>query len=259
MSHTGTWWGAPPNRTLAWNSEAAAVTSAAAPGWSMYGRATNASANSGLGTLLSSTVAGTPWGAPEWLRTFDNSGSVALWTDAFLATMTFHNNRLIVVQNFGSVQHNPGALGALISVLETAPLSGCFVDAATGLTATALNGSAWLLGWNPGGADVAKQVQYFFQFASVIFNHYSTSFKSHAWPAHACSVFHSWWTWRSHRSRCCPPGGLPRRWCRFPYPRAPTRWSSLSRMGRCRRFTLMWRRLAAGNCRPCPRKRRYPT
>lgn len=166
MSHTGAAWGGRgPDPTIAWNTAAAAVTAAAAPGWSLYGGSTNATSNSGLGAALDA-VDGTPWGAPEWLRTFDNSGSAQLWTDAFLSTMGFKNNRLIVVQNFGSIQHNPGALEALVGVLGAAPFASCFVDAAVELAAEALNGSAWRLGWASAGpqadttrVDVAMDAQ----------------------------------------------------------------------------------------------------
>jgi hypothetical protein len=154
MSHTGAAWGGHgPDPALAWNTAAAAVTSAAAPGWSLYAGSTNASSNTGLGAALDA-LDGTPWGAPEWLRTFDNSGSAKLWTDAFLSTMRFKNNRLIVVQNFGSIQRNPGALEALVGVLGAAPFATCFVDAAVELTAVALNITTWRLSWAAAGSNV---------------------------------------------------------------------------------------------------------
>ena len=57
----------------------AAVTTMAAPGWSLYG---GVEENPGKADGLEAAIAqveGTPWGAPEWLRTFDNSGSAAEW------------------------------------------------------------------------------------------------------------------------------------------------------------------------------------
>ena len=73
--------------------------------------------------------------------------------------MGYRNNRLIVIQNFGSIQHNRGALAALGQVLATAPLTKCFVDGVVGLSALRLNSSAWRLGWaNVVGDDAMHRV-----------------------------------------------------------------------------------------------------
>ena len=79
MSHTGAFWGNSPNKAMAWNTAAAAVTNVAAPGWSLYG---GLEENPGKAVGLEAAIArveGTPWGAPEWLRTFDDSGSTGEW------------------------------------------------------------------------------------------------------------------------------------------------------------------------------------
>ena len=160
MSHTGVPWYDVPNTSMSWNGPSAAVTAAAAPGWSLYLHSTNASSNPGLSEVLANSMEGTPWGAPEWLRTFDNSGSAELWAAAFAGTLTYRNNRLIVVQNFNSIQHNPGALAALVGVLQVSPLSACFVDAPTSLAAAPQNSSSWVLSWamTSSAADVATTV-----------------------------------------------------------------------------------------------------
>ena len=64
MSHTGSFFANPPTKALMFNSPAAAVTSRAAPGWSLYnGEALDVGSNAGLAATLAA-VELTPWGAP---------------------------------------------------------------------------------------------------------------------------------------------------------------------------------------------------
>lgn len=64
MSHTGTFFANPPTDAVVFNSPAAAVTSSAAPGWSLYNsEAINVGGNAGLAAVLAA-IDGTPWGAP---------------------------------------------------------------------------------------------------------------------------------------------------------------------------------------------------
>ena len=72
--------------------------------------------------------------------------------------MRYRNNRLIVIQNFGSIQHNEGALVALGQVLTHAPLATCFVDGVVGLQAERLNRTAWMLGWEFITDDTTQRV-----------------------------------------------------------------------------------------------------
>ena len=156
MSHTGSFFGhAPAPGRLIFNSPMAAVTAAAAPGWSLYLGDTNASACAGLGAALDA-VGGTPWGAPEF-SPFFAGGSAADWAAGFEATMGFRNNRLVVLQNWLAVANYSPALEAIVAVLSASP--GCLVDAAQALAAQRLNASAWRLSWAPGADAQALAVQ----------------------------------------------------------------------------------------------------
>jgi len=151
MSHTGSFFGHPPAPgRLIFNTPAAAVTAAAAPGWSLYLGDTNASACAGLGAALDA-IGGTPWGAPEFAPFFAG-GSADDWVAGFEATMGFRNNRLVVLQNWLAVANYTPALQAIVAVLSASP--GCLVDAAQALAAAPLNATAWRLSWAP-GADAS--------------------------------------------------------------------------------------------------------
>jgi len=136
MSHTGSFFGSSPSPTLLFNSPSAAVTAAAAPGWSLYNQATSPGADAGLEAALFSAE-GTPWGAPEWAPFFAG-GSQADWEAAFARSLSHRNNRLICVQNWDALPLTcPNALPAIASVV-TAP-SACFVDTAQALQAAPVN------------------------------------------------------------------------------------------------------------------------
>lgn len=114
MSHTGSMFGHPPAPgRLIFNSPAAAVTAAAAPGWSLYLGDTNASACAGLGAALD-LIGGSPWGAPEF-SPFFSGGSAAEWAAGLEATMGFRNNRLVVLQTWLAVADYAPALEALVA------------------------------------------------------------------------------------------------------------------------------------------------
>ena len=149
IAHTGVFWEGAPTPSVAFNTPAAAVTSAANPGWSMYLGACNATNDAGLAAALDA-VDGAPWGAPEWLASFDRGKPQALWAAALAGTLGHRNNRLLVVQNFESVRGDPGALNALIDALSTPPA--CLVDAPDALVSARVNASAWALSWAPGAA-----------------------------------------------------------------------------------------------------------
>jgi hypothetical protein len=143
MSHTGSFFGQPPVQTTpVFNSPAAAVTTAAAPGWSMYnGAARNVSGNAGVASALAA-VDGTPWGAPEFnpfLGT-PSPGTAGEWAEAFDDAFGFMNCRLIVLQNWGSIYpSNPAGQAGVVAALLNQPL--CLVDVAGGMEAQAVNAS----------------------------------------------------------------------------------------------------------------------
>ena len=144
MVHTGSFFGAPPAcraplAPCAFNSPQAAVVPGAAPAWSLYGGGTDPAGDAGLARALDA-VDGAAWGACEWLAFFDGGHPQAAWAAALAATQGFRNNRVVVVQNFESVQHDAGALAALSAALSAQPA--CLVDAPTGLAVAVVAGGA---------------------------------------------------------------------------------------------------------------------
>ena len=141
MVHTGSFFGGPPAcraplAPCAFNSPQAALVPSAFPAWSLYGGGTDAAGDAGLRAALDA-VDGAPWGACEWLAFFDGGHPQAAWAAALAATQGYRNNRLVVVQNFESIQHDANALAALAAALAAEPA--CLVDAPTALTAQLVN------------------------------------------------------------------------------------------------------------------------
>lgn len=143
MSHTG-FFNDPPTDTLVFNSAAAAVTTMAAPGWSLYNQATlNMSNNIGVPEALES-IANTPWGAPEFNPYLGSNGTLEGWTAAFLNTFSYKNNRLLVLQNWGSIYpSNPVGQQGVVNALLDIP--DCLVDSANYFGSTLLNSTFVLL------------------------------------------------------------------------------------------------------------------
>jgi hypothetical protein len=146
MAHTGSFFGAPPTPALVFNSPAAAVTAAAAPGWSMYnGAATHVGGNAGVAAALAA-VDGTPWGAPEFNPFLGGAahGTPAQWAAAFDDAFAFMNCRLLVLQNWNSIYpSNPAGQAGVVAALLAQPA--CLVDAAASLAAAAVNATAFSL------------------------------------------------------------------------------------------------------------------
>lgn len=134
MVHTGAFFGRAPrcNSNCSFNSPQAALVQGANPSWSLYGAETSAASNAGLATALGA-VGGAAWGASEWLPFFSAGYAESAWSDAFEGTLSFLNNRLIVVQNFESIEKDENATAALAAALGG--LS-CVVDAPTALAAS---------------------------------------------------------------------------------------------------------------------------
>jgi hypothetical protein len=133
MVHTGAFFGGAPrcNTNCVFNSPQAALVQGANPAWSLYGAETSAASNAGLPTALGA-IGGAAWGACEWLPFFDAGHSESAWSNAFESTLSFLNNRLIVVQNFESIQKDANATAAVAAVLGG---QSCIVDAPTALAA----------------------------------------------------------------------------------------------------------------------------
>jgi hypothetical protein len=146
MVHTGSFFNnAPPSAdTPVFNSPQAAVINNGFPGWSMYTAATSAENDAGVKSALDS-ISGAPWGAPEWLAFFDRGKDKSLWAQALNATMSYRNNRLIVVQNFQSIADDAGPLGAIIDALNTQET--CIVDAPINLSVTSGSNSTFIFSW----------------------------------------------------------------------------------------------------------------
>ena len=149
MIHVGSPFGDPPKcepplQPCAFISPQAALVPNAQPGWSLYGGATNPGADAGLSAALSS-IDGAPWGAPEWLAFFDRGRPASDWAAPLNATLLAHNNRLIVIQNFESIQGDPGPIAAVTAAVAAGPP--CLVDVATLLSSARLNTTAFQLTW----------------------------------------------------------------------------------------------------------------
>lgn len=149
MVHTGSYFGAPPKCAAplppcVFNSPQAAVVAGAFPAWSLYTGGTDAARDAGLRAALDA-VDGAPWGACEWLAFFEGGHPAAAWAAALAATQDFRNNRVVVVQNFESIQHDAGALAAVAAALAAGPA--CLVDAPTALAAARVNATALSVTW----------------------------------------------------------------------------------------------------------------
>ena len=144
MVHTGTFFGRAPrcNSNCSFNSPQAALVQGANPSWSLYGPQTSAASNAGLATALGA-VSGAAWGATEWLPFFSAGHAESAWSDAFEGTLSFLNNRLIVVQNFESIEKDGNATAAVVAALGG--LS-CVVDAPTALAAS-VKANAVAISW----------------------------------------------------------------------------------------------------------------
>lgn len=151
MVHIGTPFGdpptcAPPLPPCAFVSPQAALVPNAQPGWSLYGGATDPAGDVGLTTALAAAD-GAAWGAPEWLAYFDRGRPAAEWAAALNATMRTRNNRLLVVQNFESIEGDAGPLAAVVAALAAGPA--CLIDAPSGLASARVNATAFGLSWTP--------------------------------------------------------------------------------------------------------------
>ena len=148
MVHTGSFFdNAPPSGdSPVFNSPQAAVINNAFPGWSMYTSGTDARNDEGVNAALNGINSG-PWGAPEWLAFFDRGKDKGEWATALNATMSYRNNRLVVVQNFQSIADDLGPLGAIIDALNTQ--EPCIVDSPTNLTiSSGSNSSTFHVTWS---------------------------------------------------------------------------------------------------------------
>jgi hypothetical protein len=156
MVHTGAYFQRLPSCTphtpafpfpcAAFVSPTAGIIPSAFPAWSLYGSATDAASNQGLATALL-PLGGAPWGAGEW-NIF--SGPYAAWRSALNATVAFANNRLLVVQNYESIEALPAALAAVVDAVREE--AACLVDAPSGLTAAPQDSQGRvLLAWAQGG------------------------------------------------------------------------------------------------------------
>ena len=148
--HTGAFFGGAPRCTTncVFNSPQAALVPSANPAWSLYGGDTLAASAAGLAEALA-VLGGAAWGACEWLPFFDAGHSQADWAAALAGTLGFLNNRLVVIQNFESIQGDENATAAVAAALASD--LGCVVDAPTALAA-ARNGTELRLRWTSGGA-----------------------------------------------------------------------------------------------------------
>ena len=154
--HTGAFFGGAPRcvTNCVFNSAEAALIAPASPAWSLYGGETLAASAAGLADALVA-LSGAAWGACEWLPYFDAGHSQADWAAAIDGTLNFLNNRLIVVQNFESIQADANATSAVSAALASD--SFCLVDAPTALTASG-NASALAITWTAADtSSVASQ------------------------------------------------------------------------------------------------------
>jgi hypothetical protein len=145
MSHTGSFFANPPTTAAVFNSPEAAVTAAAAPGWSLYnGAATDIGGNAGLAAALGA-VDLTPWGAPEYNPFLGGPPvTAARWAAAFEGGFDFMNCRLLVLQNWNSIYPSDlGGQAGVVAALAAQPP--CLVDAAGGLSSAADNATTALL------------------------------------------------------------------------------------------------------------------
>jgi hypothetical protein len=145
MVHTGTFFGRAPrcSSNCSFNSPQAALVQSANPAWSLYGAETSAASNAGLPTALGA-LGGGAWGACEWLPFFDAGHAESEWSDAIEGTLGFLNNRLIVVQNFESIEKDANATAAVAAALGG---QSCIVDAPTALAASVVKSSTVAISW----------------------------------------------------------------------------------------------------------------
>ena len=108
----------------------------------MYAADANASSDDGVPAALGALDGG-PWGAPEF-NMF--SGSYAQWTAGLHGVGSFKNNRLLIVQNYESIQHDAVACSAVVDFVRSG-VQNCLVDAPAQLSSTQLNASAWTVSW----------------------------------------------------------------------------------------------------------------
>jgi hypothetical protein len=112
----------------------------------MYTSGTDARNDEGVNAALNG-INSAPWGAPEWLAFFDRGKDKASWANALNSTMSFRNNRLVVVQNFQSIADDLGPLGAIVDALNAQ--EPCIVDAPKNLTISpGSNSSTFHLTWS---------------------------------------------------------------------------------------------------------------
>ena len=184
FTHAGSFFGAPPTATIAFNSPSASITARSRPGWSLYGKE-NPDAYAGLSAALDRLGLPVPWGATEWLYTGGNPGTpLQQWVAAFNNTLNWRNNRLVDVFNVraslpsfalaGCVPPNlvpadrasvvlqwefmgATAQQAAAIVLDEAPR--CLVDSPGSLKAARLHKSAWALTWTAAVDAQSLQLQ----------------------------------------------------------------------------------------------------
>lgn len=131
-------------------SPTAGLIPEAFPAWSLYTSGTDAASDEGLATALLA-LGGAPWGTGEW-NIF--AGPYSAWRSALNATLSFFNNRLLVVQNYESISGMPQALAAVVDALGEEV--GCLVDAPSGLIGSAPDSQGRvLLTWEQGGDATA--------------------------------------------------------------------------------------------------------
>jgi hypothetical protein len=145
MVHTGAFFGNAPSckSNCSFNSPQAALVQGAYPAWSLYGAETFAADNAGLPTALNA-IGGAAWGACEWLPFFSPGHNESDWSDAFEGTLRFLNNRLIVVQNFESIEKDGNATAAVAAALGGVS---CVVDAPTALAASVKRKTSVAISW----------------------------------------------------------------------------------------------------------------
>ena len=158
MVHTGAFFGGAPrcDSTCVFNSAQAALVPSANPSWSLYGGDTAPAGAVGLSTALGA-LGGGAWGACEWLAFFDRGHSQAAWAAALDSTLDYLNNRLVVIQNYESIQGDANATAAVAAALAAGPR--CLVDAPSALVALCnANATAIDLSWVPfGGCCISSQ------------------------------------------------------------------------------------------------------
>ena len=155
VAHIGADFGDGPPQTVN-NGGMAAVTTVAAPAYSIYRDAADPSpAGAGGLDVALDAIEGSAWAVGEWYLMGANH-SVQQWASALNNTFAYRNCRQIFVFNYEAFYKDANALAAAVAALGPAAAPPCLVEPASGLSATVYgpsqNGS-WPCGSGVPGAS----------------------------------------------------------------------------------------------------------